>query len=319
LIQATDDASIDEGLEELRAAIQIDPAFGLPYADISDALVQKIFYALERPPELIGEARMAALSAVALAPSSAEAHTALAGIYAYFDFDWAASEQAYEDAIALQPNSPVPYHRYTDFLWVTLRLDRAVEMAKMAVELDPLDSSSMHAVGLAYLTAGQYDNSVRAFADWNRFHPQSKWSYVKYALALSLNGQCDIAMERLSVVRQLTKNNRSMLMESWMLLSYYLCGEDDLHDQSVKRMERDLAADGVGDPPALVWLRLVQGDIDGVVEILQHAVDTKSVIVPFMRLYSLEAFGMESSKVLGRDTRYIELIKEIGFPATIQP
>ena len=115
LIQATEAGSIDQGLEELRAAIRLDPGFGLPYADIADALVQKIYYAIERSPELVGEARTAALSAVALAPDSAEAHTALAGVYAYFDFDWVAAEQAFEKAIALNPNSPVPYHRYSDF------------------------------------------------------------------------------------------------------------------------------------------------------------------------------------------------------------
>ena len=79
MIQATEADSIDEGLEELRAAIRLDPTFGLPYADIADALIQKIYYAIERSPELVGEARTAALSAVALAPDSAEAHTALAG------------------------------------------------------------------------------------------------------------------------------------------------------------------------------------------------------------------------------------------------
>jgi TolB-like protein len=314
LIQATSARSIDEGLDELRAAIRLDPAFGLPYADIADALIQKTFYAIERSPELVGEARTAALSAVALAPASAEAHTALAGIYAYYDFDWAAGEQAYENAIALKPNSPVPYHRYADFLWVTLRRDRAVGMANKAVELDPLDSSSMHGVGIANLIAGRFDEAVKAFGDWNRFYPQSAWSYVKYALALSLNGQCDLAMERLAAARQLTNGEGSMLLESWMLLSYDLCGADALRALSIERMEADLAEDGIGDPPALVWLRLVQGDIDGVIGLLQQAVESRSLIVSFIQLYGLDVFALESFTVLARDPRYIEIVNQLGFP-----
>jgi TolB-like protein len=314
LIQATAARSIDEGLDELRAAIRLDPAFGLPYADIADALIQKTFYAIERSPELVGEARTAALSAVALAPASAEAHTALAGIYAYYDFDWAASEQAYENAIALNPSSPVPYHRYADFLWVTLRLDRAVEMANKAVELDPLDSSSMHGVGIANLIAGRFDEAVKAFGDWNRFYPQSAWSYVKYALALSLNGQCEIAMERLAAARQLTNGKGSMLLESWMLLSYDLCKADTLRAHSIERMEADLAEDGVGDPPALVWLRLVQGDIDSIIELLQQAMLSRSIIVPFMQLYGHDIFALESFEELAKDPRYIEIIEQMEFP-----
>jgi TolB-like protein len=314
LIQATSAKSIDEGLEELRAAIRLDPSFGLPYADIADALIQKLFYAIDRSPVLLGEARTAALSAVALAPASAEAHTALAGIYAYFDFDWAAGEQAYEDAIALKPNSPVPYHRYSDFLWVTLRLGRALEMAQKAVELDPLDSSSLHAVGLSYLISGQYEESALAFGEWNRFHPQSAWSYVKYALALSLNDQCDIALERLAVAERMTNGNGSMLLQSWMLLSYQLCGEETLRDRTVERMELDLAEDGIGNPPALVWLRLVQGDMDSTVEILRQALVSRSVIVPFLQLYGHDSFGIDGFTELAADDRYIEIVKQMDFP-----
>ena len=79
LIQATNLESIAQGLDELRAAIQIDPRFALPYADIGDALSQMIFYGIYEGEELLGEARSAAFSAVALAPELAEAQTALAG------------------------------------------------------------------------------------------------------------------------------------------------------------------------------------------------------------------------------------------------
>jgi len=315
LIQATAARSIDEGLAELRAAIHLDPAFGLPYADIADALIQKTFYAIERSPELVGEARTAALSAVALSPASAEAHTALAGIYVYYDFNWAAGEQVYEDAIALKPNSPVPYHRYSDFLWVTLRLERSIEMAQKAVELDPLGSSSLHGVGMSNLIAGRYEESVKAYGDWNRFYPQSAWSYVKYALALSLNGQCDIALERLAVAERLTNGQGSMLLQSWMLLSYHLCGEETLSARTIERIELDLAEDGIGHPPALVWVRLVQGDIDSIIGLLQQAIKTRSIMVPFTQLYGHDIFLIEGFTELANDQRYIEIVKQMGFPA----
>jgi len=315
LIQATEAGSIDQGLEELRAAIRLDPGFGLPYADIADALVQKIYYSIERSPELLGEARTAAMSAVALAPGSAEARAALADIYAYFDFDWAAAEQAFDEAIALNPNSPVPYHRYSDFLWVTLRTTRALEMAYKAVELDPIDSSSLHAVGFSYLVAGDYDASARAFSEWNRFHPQSTWSYVKYAVALSLNGQCDLAMERLAAVRQLTNDEASMLREAWMALAYHLCNEQALYDRSAQRIEANLAEDGVGDPAALIWLRMMQGDIESCIDIIEQAIESRSDLVPFVELMGLEVWGLEAAKTLSRDARYIEMVRSLNFPA----
>ena len=314
LIQATEAESIDEGLKELREAIRLDPGFGLPYADIADALIQKIYYSIERSPEILEEARTAAMSAVALAPDSAEARTALANIYANFDFDWTAAEKAFDEAIALKPNNPVPYHRYSDFLWSTLRTTRALEMAHKAVELDPIDSSSLHAVGLSYMIAGNFEASAKAMGEWNRFYPQSAWSYVKYALALSLNGQCDVAMERLAAVRQMTSDKASMLRESWMAMSYYLCNEHTLFARSAERIEADLAEDGVGDPPALIWLRLMQGDIESSIEILQQAIQSNSYLVPFIRLYGHDSWKLEGFQALGRDPRYIEMVNSLNFP-----
>ena len=120
LIQSTNEESISMGLEELRAAIQLDPSYARPYADIADSLTQSLFYGTLQGEELIGEARSAAYAAVALAPRLAESHTALANMLQFFEFDWAGADRAYEAAIALEPNSPVPYHRYSDYLAVTL-------------------------------------------------------------------------------------------------------------------------------------------------------------------------------------------------------
>ena len=315
LIQATAAESIDEGLEELRAAIRLDPTFGLPYADIADALVQKIYYSIDRSPELLGEARTAALSAVALAPALPEAHTALAGIYVYFDFDWEAGEQSYEKAIALNPNSPVPYHRYADCLWVTLRLERALEMAQKAVELDPLDSSSLHAVGITHLVAGNYEESAHAFGEWNRFHPQSAWSYVKYALALALNGQCDLARERLLIADQQTGGQGSPLMQSWMALAFNRCGEEALLVRSAERIRANLSENERRVSGGLLWLHLIEGDTDSAIEILQYVVQKRADNMPFLRIFSVDSFGLPASAELRRDPRFIDMVRQLNFPA----
>jgi len=115
LIQATDLQSIEQGLDELRAANQIDPRFALPYAEFADALSQMIYYGIYEGEELLGEARSAAFSAVALAPELPEAHAALAAVHQYITLDWEAAEQSYENAMSLSPQNALPYHRYSDY------------------------------------------------------------------------------------------------------------------------------------------------------------------------------------------------------------
>ena len=316
LIQSTSGGAIDEGLQELREAIRVDPAFGLPYADIADALVQKIYYAIDRSNELLGEARTAARSAIALAPELAEAHTALASIYVYFDFDWEAGEQAYETAISLNPQSPVPYHRYSDYLWLTLRFERAIEMARNAIEIDPLDSSSLHALGFSNMLAGNFADAAEAFGEWNRFHPQSNWSYVKHAVALARNNQCDEALLQIAQAEQRTGGNASPLMQSWMAWVYHLCDEPTLFARSRHRIEQDLAEDGIGDAGALVWLGLIENNVEEVIESLEEQFRTRSVIVPFFHLYSLKSLDLSGVIALRDDPHYIKMITQLNFPSS---
>jgi hypothetical protein len=99
----------------------------------------------------------------------------------------------------------------------------------------------------------------------------------------------------------MTNDEASMLREAWMALAYRLCDEAALFARSEKRLEADLAADGVGDPTALVWLRLMQGDIQSAVDIIQQAIQSRSDLVPFIQLVSL--------------ARYVEMVEALNFPA----
>ena len=106
-----------------------------------------------------------------------------------------------------------------------------------------------------------------------------------------------------------------MLRESWMALSYHLCNEQALFARSSERIEADLAKDGVGDPAALIWLRLMQGDIQSSIDIIQQAIQSRSDLAPFVQLFGLEVWGSEGFTELGRDARYIEMVEALNFPA----
>jgi len=314
LIQATDIESLNQGLEELREAIRLDPKFGLPYADIADALSQMVFYGLLEDPALIGEARNAAYSAVALAPDLPEAHTALATMHQYLTFDWPAVEQAYETAIALSPQLPAPYHRYADYLWVTLRFNKAREMAKRAIEIDPLDSSSMHAVGLIELFSGNFEKAAQALGDWNRFHPQSRWSYVKHAVALSLAGRCDESGKQLAKVEQLTGGQMSSLMSSWVGWSHEICGREDLY----LNMKENIVAAQRQRPdridPALIWFYMTEGEVEKAVDLMQSMVEEKHPATLFIQVYMLDIMRTPKFGGVQNDPRYLRLIADLKFP-----
>lgn len=314
LIQSTNTESILEGVDELREAITIDPRFARPHADIADALSQMISHAVEGHDELLDEARSAAYTAVALAPDLAEAQTALATILQYYVFDWEKVDEAYEAAIDLSPQSPVPYHRYTDYLVFTLRPERGREMAARATQLDALDASSMHAVGFAAMFSKDFAAAAKDFGEWNRFHPNSRWSYIKHALALSLDGQCDVALSQATKAENLLNGHPSPLMDSWLAWGYKVCGNSERYEQSVARIRAKLSEDPNLIDPGFAYMYAMEGDVDSLDDLLYRVVETKSSFTFFVQIFLLDYRGWDISGSMIKDPRYLALLDGLNFP-----
>jgi tetratricopeptide (TPR) repeat protein len=314
LIQSTNAESIDEGLEELRKAVRLDPQYAHPHADIADALSQLISYGANLGESILLEARGAAHTAVALAPNLPEAQTALATMLQWLVFDWKAVDAAYDAAVSLSPQNPVTYHRYTDYLVITLRFERAREMARLARERDPQSSSSLHAVGLAAMFSEDFPAAVEAFGEWNRIHPNSRWSYVKYALALSLNGQCDEALASLTKVEALLSGAPSALMDSWIAWSHKVCGREDLYQRSRKRIRAIWDADPDSLSPGYAYLLALEGDTEGLVKFLTRVVDEHSPFTAFISIFAVDYLGWAVSDKMPTHPEFRALRQRLNFP-----
>lgn len=314
LIQATDGDTIQQGLDELRAAIASDPGFGAPYADIADALSQLVSYGYLEDDGLLAEARNAAYSAVALAPDLPQAHTALATMHQYVTFDWVAAEAAYEAAIALPPSSPVPFHRYADFLSLSLRLERAREMAARAIGVDPLDSSSMHSVGIAAMFAGDFAAAAAAMGEWNRFHPESRWSYIKHSLTLAFDGQCDASRDQAAEVEALSNGRFSPLANSWLAWGHRLCGRDELYQDKKAAIEAATAADPDHIDGGIAYIYALEGDAESLAALAEKLAVERHALRAFLQVFLLDDLRFPVTANLRKSEQYRALMRGLGFP-----
>jgi len=315
LIQSTNSDAIQQGLDELRAAIRLDPDYARPYADIADSLSQMLSYGMVEGEALLGEARSAAYTAVALAPDLAEAQTALATMLQFFEFDWAAVDAAYEKAISLEPQSPVPFHRYNDYLTFTLRFDRAREMARRAIAIDPLDSSSMHAVGFTELGAGNFAEAARALGEWNRFYPQSTWSFIKHGVALALDGQCEAALGQVAAAEKLTAGRMSALAKSWNLWTRKVCGDAAWQPLAVALLEeqQEYAPDRLS--AGNVYPLILLGRTDELLARMTVTVEARDPMIMFLPFAGGNYPGWETH--LATDPRFQALLEPLNFPAAV--
>jgi eukaryotic-like serine/threonine-protein kinase len=155
------DEGVKKGLQYFQQAIEKDPAYALAYAGVADSYaVNNGGYLGLTPQEARPKAKAAAMKALEIDDSLAEAHTTLADTYLYYDWDFPEAQQEFLLAIAANPNYPTAHQWYSEYLYCVGRHDEAIAEAKRAEELDPLSISIKLSVSAAYFYARKYDLAI---------------------------------------------------------------------------------------------------------------------------------------------------------------
>src|SRR6267142_6251065 len=90
-----------KGIEYFQQAIEKDPAYALGYAGLSDCYLKLAVFAFVAPTEEYRRAEEAALNALRLDDTLAEAHTSLGSVKTYYRFDWSGGQGEFQRAILL--------------------------------------------------------------------------------------------------------------------------------------------------------------------------------------------------------------------------
>ncbi|HEX6280057.1 MAG TPA: tetratricopeptide repeat protein, partial [Pyrinomonadaceae bacterium] len=140
-------------------AIEIDPNYALAYSGLADSYVNLGVDHLP-PRAYMPKARAAALRAIELDGSLAEAYSSLGSYKLFFEWDTAGAEKEYLKAISLDPNYSNARHFYSHCLQFSGREADALREMKTAVELEPLSPVNNAELAWAFYLARQYDASV---------------------------------------------------------------------------------------------------------------------------------------------------------------
>jgi serine/threonine protein kinase/tetratricopeptide (TPR) repeat protein len=180
---------VKKGLDYFEQAIQKDPGYALAYAGVADSYaVGGGFYLGLSANESRPKARAAALKALELDDTLAEAHTNLADTYLYYDRDFAKSDAEFRKAIALNPNYPTAHQWYVECLYATGRYDEAIAEAKRALELDPVSLAINGSLGAAYYFARKYDLAIEQYNKTLQMDRDSHADHIELFLAYELKG-----------------------------------------------------------------------------------------------------------------------------------
>ncbi len=232
------------------------------------------------------------------------AHTALADIHFFLEWNWAAAEAEYQRAIALDPNYVWGRQRYAGALASQGRFDEALEQVQKAREIDPLVLASTGGVDLGMLRMWQGDNvgAVEAWKGALDLKPTHFSSLLNLGGYYCGSGRADEGLALLERARELYPETPRVLAEH--AACHAEAGNEVESRRLLGELEEWFLRDYV-DPvnPAIVHLAL--GEDDRVFAWLERAYDRRASSMTdigsdprFERLYS--------------DPRFRDLLERVG-------
>ena len=153
-------SAFNKSVQLFQQVLARDSNNALAYAGLSESYAILPFYEGALPAEVFPKAKAAALKAIELDNSLAEAHAALAFTLFYWEWDWAAAESELLKASDLKPSYVVAHHWYAEFLSAMGRHEQALAEIKRAQELDPLSPLMLSIGGEICLFARRYDDMI---------------------------------------------------------------------------------------------------------------------------------------------------------------
>lgn len=186
-------ADLEKARAFLERACELDPKFPLAWAALSqvwnaeagwsDKLTRAEFTAME------AHAREAADRAVELDPDLPEALTARFDIQFGYDFDFRGGAETIRRARALAPSDPVILKSSAQVACVFRDYAGAVDLARQAVALDPVNAQLRVYLGTALVQARRPSEARAEFERVSELNPSTPWAFAGSGLAYLVEGK----------------------------------------------------------------------------------------------------------------------------------
>jgi serine/threonine protein kinase len=173
--------ALDVALEYFELALAKDPNYAPAYVGIAYLWLCRQQFGYVPPREAGPMAKAAALKAIELDGARVQAHSTLALVDFYYEWDWAGAEAEYKRAVELDPNFADSV--YSHFLWIMKRPEEAMAQMQRALQLDPLNEIVRIHYGFELQCADQDDEAMAQFRTVLRASPQNPAAL--YGLCLS--------------------------------------------------------------------------------------------------------------------------------------
>ena len=213
-------AETDKGVAYFQQAIELDPNYALAYVGLAQAYPPMALTSGVASWEVMPKAKAAALRAIEIDETLAEAHAALGFILFFYDWDWQAAEKQYLRALELNPNSAEAHFGYAHLLSNTGRHEQALAEIKLSRELDPVSLVTNALEGQILFFAGRSDEALDRLNKTIDLAPNFWLSHLFISDVYAQKGMYAEAVAAIKKAGELSGNSQSDAYRAYALAKW---------------------------------------------------------------------------------------------------
>jgi serine/threonine-protein kinase len=290
-----------QAIDSFRQAIAIDPDYAVAYAALANAYTELAFFSLSPPSDCMTKAREASNKALDLDDTLGEAHTSLAIIKMYYDWDFAGAEREYTRALALDPGSAHVHMWYGFYLGLMGRFDEGLKELQHAWELDPLSDPINLGIGIVFHWSGQPERAIERLRKVLEMNPTY---YIAYPFLIEAYEQKGDLVSALAEIEKVPHEVNDAMTLSAFAHAYAKSGNRQKALEILKQLEQRSIQAYV---PAfnIAQIHVGLGDNEQAFAWLDKACDEHSLWLSWLRVD-------RKFDPLRSDSRFQDVLRRIG-------
>jgi TolB-like protein/Flp pilus assembly protein TadD len=195
-----------KAIEYFEEATKLDLGYAPAYSALANSYIAYDFHGILPPWETSAKAKTAAINALVIDDTLAEAHTALACVKMMYERDWSNAEREFKRAIELDPEFAHAHNWYSYFLMAMGRIDESFAENQIGLRLDPLDESVNQYLGWHHIHARQFDRAIVQLEKTLANNPDFFLARVTLGMAYEQKGEVAKGIEEFKKAYKLETN-----------------------------------------------------------------------------------------------------------------
>jgi TolB-like protein/DNA-binding winged helix-turn-helix (wHTH) protein/Tfp pilus assembly protein PilF len=298
IARGQDKEDLEKALSYAEQAIKLDAGYAPAWAQRAQVLQTLASVALIENADGFRRARESAEKAIALDPNLATGYMALGLVQINHDWDWEGADESLKKAGVLEPGSATVLGNLAYLARNLGQLEKAIELRREAIALDPLRANFHLALGYELSLLGRFDEAKAALQRAQELNPQLSSLHLTRGTILLSEGH------QLVSLAEMEKETGEWEKLSGESMAYYALHRREDSDHALNKLiathQNDCAYQ-------IAEVYAYRQETEKAFKWLDRAFQQRDPGVPEFRSNPLV-------KGLRGDPRYVELLKKMRFP-----